>query len=324
MFLNPIFDIMNFQSLSKVEKADWYIDLAFRNATKAAKDIKSHKRPGPDTIKSAELAKISAIKRVFRRHLDIILKSFPSIDGLPEFYQELIRSALDYVELKKSLGSLRWAQKKTDFFSDSYHDKIKKCRDFKRMISYSKEYYGRISSVMKQVKKQLEYLEYARKTMKDFPSVKTSLFTVAIAGFPNVGKTTLLSKLTSANPEIADYAFTTRGINIGYARIKNHKVQFIDTPGTLDRFDKMNPIEKQAHLVMKYCADMIIFVFDSSEATYDPEKQKKLLANNKKLGKDIIVYLSKTDLTQHPDVPKFKEFYSNPDELKKRVADLIQ
>ncbi|MFH1669212.1 MAG: GTPase [Candidatus Woesearchaeota archaeon] len=315
---------MNFQSLSKIEKADWYIDLAFRNATKAANDCKSQKRAGPNTIKQADLAKIGAIKRVFRRHLDMILKSFPSIDTLPEFYQELIRTTLDYAELKKALGSIHWAQQKTDYFSDMYHEKIKKCQDFKRMTGYSREYYGRISSVMKQVKKQLEYLEYARKTMKDFPSVKTSLFTVAIAGFPNVGKTTLLSKLTSADPEIADYAFTTRGINIGYAKINNHKVQFTDTPGSLDRFDKMNPIERQAQLVMKYCADVIIFVFDTSEATYDPDKQKKLLENTKKMGKDVIVYLSKKDLTQHPDIPKFKEFYSSPEGIKKKVAELNQ
>jgi GTP1/Obg family GTP-binding protein len=65
---------MNFQELKKVEKADWYIDLAFRNATKAARAVKSQKRAASDTIKRAELAKISAIRRVTRRHFDIILR----------------------------------------------------------------------------------------------------------------------------------------------------------------------------------------------------------------------------------------------------------
>jgi nucleolar GTP-binding protein len=321
--LNP--RSMNFQDLKKVEKADWYIDLAFRNATKAGRTVKSQKRAGPDTIKRTELAKISAVRRAITRHFDIILKSFPSIDTLDEFYQELIRATLDYAELKKSLGALRWAQVKVSQFCDKYQNMVRKCRDFRRMTAYSREYYGRISSVIKQVRKQLEYLELARKTMKDFPSIKTKLFTVCIAGFPNVGKTTLLSKLTPATPEISDYAFTTRKLNIGYAQISNHKVQFIDTPGTLDRFQKMNPIEKQAFLALKYCADLIVFVFDTSDQTYDPKTQKRLLANISKLGKDVIVYLSKTDLRQGPGLPEISglQTFTTPETLKKRISGFL-
>ncbi|MBW2964398.1 50S ribosome-binding GTPase [Candidatus Woesearchaeota archaeon] len=316
---------MNFQGLKKVEKADWYIDLAFRNAGKKAAEIKSAMRRRPDTIKRAELAKVSEIRRILRRHLDMILKSFPSIDTLDEFYMEMIRAAMDYAELKKSLGALRWAEQKVDFFSDQYHNKIARCRDFSRMTGYSREYYGRISSVMKQVKRQLEYLEQARKTMKDFPSIKTSIFTVCIAGFPNVGKTTLLSKLTPANPEIADYAFTTKKLNIGYATINNNKVQFIDTPGTLDRFQKMNPVEKQAYLALKYCADLVVFVFDPSDRTYAREEQLKLLKSTQLLGKDVVVYVSKTDLPHEKlqKMPKSAQVMKDLDELKARISELM-
>lgn len=317
---------MNFQGLSKIEKHEWYIDLAFRNATKKAEDIKSQMRRRPDTIKRAELAKVSEIRRTLRRHLDIILKSFPSLDGMTEFYQELVRATLDYAELKKSLGGLRWAQKKVDYFSDLYANKIRRCRDFRRMTSYSREYYGRISSVMKQVKKPLQYLETARKVMREYPSIKSNMFTVAIAGFPNVGKTTLLAKLTTANPEIADYAFTTRKLNIGYATISNHKVQFIDTPGTLNRFDKMNPIEKQAVLAIKYCADLIVYVFDPSPQSLDKAKQLKLLKDIRKKGKDIVIYISKTDLPEADTsaigkmkIPSFRD----PEEMKKSISGFL-
>ena len=287
---------MNFQGLAKIEKHEWYIDLAFRNANKKAKDIKSQMRRTPHTIKRAELAKVSEIRRTLRRHFDIILKSFPSIDGMNEFYQELVRATLDYPQLKKSLGAIRWAQLKVEHFSDMYHNKIMRCAEFKRLTQYSREYYGRISSILKQVKKPLQYLETSRKVMRDFPSIKEGLFTIAIAGFPNVGKTTLLAKLTTSKPEIAAYPFTTKKLNIGYATVKNHKVQFIDTPGTLNRFDKMNSIEKQAYLAIKYCADLIVFVFDISGQTYSEEKQEKLLKKLKNSGKDIIIYLSKADL----------------------------
>ncbi|MBW2972051.1 50S ribosome-binding GTPase [Candidatus Woesearchaeota archaeon] len=327
--------IMNFQGLAKVEKADWYIDLAFRNAKKSASEMKGQiGKAGPDVIKRAELAKISAVRRVFRRHFEIILTSFPSLDTMPEFYQELVRITLDYAELKKSLGALRWAQQKVEHFSDFYQNRIKRCRDFPRMTAYSREYYGRISSVIKQVKKQLEYLELARRTMKEYPAVKTKMFTVCIAGFPNVGKTTLLSKLTGSKPEIADYAFTTKKLNVGYATINNHKVQFIDTPGTLNRFEKMNPIEQQAHLAMKYCADMTVFVFDSSEQGYAEEQQMKLLKSVRSGSKEFAVYISKTDIADEQKITSFlsrvkkdtklsKSVYKDPKDLKVRIGQLL-
>lgn len=326
---------MNFQGLAKIEKHEWYIDLAFRNATKKAKDIKSQMRQTPYTIKRAELAKIGEIRRTLRRHFDIILKSFPSIDGMNEFYQEMVRATLEYPQLKKSLGAIRWAQQKVEHFSDVYSNKVKRCDDFKRMTQYSREYYGRISSVVNQVKKPLQYLEISRKVMRDFPSIKEKLFTIAIAGFPNVGKTTLLTRLTVSRPEIAAYPFTTKKLNIGYANINSHKVQFIDTPGTLDRFEKMNSIEKQAYLAMKYCADMIIFVFDISGQTYDEEKQGKLLKKLSLSGKDILVYLSKTDIAgkektalskaeiskKHPFI---KTISTDSKDLKYRIGSLVQ
>jgi nucleolar GTP-binding protein len=325
---------MNFQSLAKIEKYDWYLDLAFRNAKKAAADIKGQKRPGPYVIKRAELAKVSAVRRVIRRHFDLILKSYPSLDSMTEFYQELVRTMLDYPELKKSLGAVRWAQQKVEHFSDTYHNKIRRCMDFRRMTAYSREYYGRISSIVKQVKKQLAYLEHARKVMKGFPSIKSNIFTVCIAGFPNVGKTTLLSKITPSRPEISNYAFTTKRLNIGYATIKKHKVQFIDTPGTLDRFDKMNPIEQQAHLAMKYCADLIVFVFDPSEQSYDAKDQKRLLKKIISLGKDVCLYLSKTDITDEDtisgilknlekDLRPRKSIYKDSKDLKMSIGNII-
>jgi nucleolar GTP-binding protein len=294
--VSNILQDMSFNDIPKIESVQWYLDLAFRNANKKAKDIKAQKGPKEDTIKKAEIAKINEVRRTLTRHLTLILTSFPSIDGMAEFYQELVRTTLDYRELKQSLGALNWASKKLDEFAAAYTSKVRKCREFRVMISYPKEFYGRASSVMKQVKKSLLFLDKARQAFRDFPSIKQGIFTVAIAGFPNVGKTTLLTKLTSAKPEIAAYAFTTKKLNTGYSTIDNHKVQFIDTPGTLNRFEKMNPIERQAYLAIKYCADLIIFVFDTSDQTYEAETQLKLLTTLKRHRKPIIVYLSKTDI----------------------------
>ena len=311
---------MNFQGLSKVEKHSWYIDTAFHSATKIVNSVRGSIK-GNRLIKSKnlELARMKQVKKVLSKHLTTILTSFPSIDQLPEFYYELIRIALEYDLLKKSLGAVKWAIEKIDHFFDVYSGKIKKTKDFKRVNSYRREFYGRLGSILKQIRKQLDYLEHARKTMKAFPSVKSGLFTIAIAGFPNVGKTTLLTKLTGSTAEIANYAFTTKRLNIGYMKVEHEKIQLIDTPGTLNRFDKMNPIEQQAYLAMKLCADLIIFVFDVSFESYGWDVQLELLRNIRKFGKEVIIYTSKTDIVEENDLKLPKGSYSDLNRLKSEM-----
>src|SRR3989338_4661337 len=117
---------------------------------------------------------------------------------------------------------------------------------------------GQRSVVEKSKTVELAKLEAVKnsltKIMGNFPSIKENIFTVAIAGFPNVGKSTLLNKLTGAHAEIANYAFTTRSLNLGYMFEDGKRiVQVIDTPGTLNRHEKMNYIEIQAELAMQLC-----------------------------------------------------------------------
>ncbi|HJX06174.1 MAG TPA: GTPase, partial [Candidatus Nanoarchaeia archaeon] len=184
-----------------------------------------------------------------------------------------------------------------------------------------KAFLGRVSSVMKQIAESLDYLESARKTMAGYPVLKTGLFTICIAGFPNVGKTTLLSKLTTSTPEIKEYAFTTKQLNLGYAEMQGQKVQFIDTPGTLARPDKMNNIEKQAYLAIKYLADMIIYIYDLTEP-YPLEDQKRLLEKTKESRKPVMLYLSKTDLLEQGAINKFSqenEALTSIDKLKEEI-----
>lgn len=324
---------MAFQDIPKIETSDKYLDFAFSKATSDADNMrKSISEKPTDKSRKIEIAKLDTISKTLDKHMTLIIKSFPSFDSLTEFYQELLVAYINVDDVKKALGSIGWAQAKVKTFTRENKQRLMRTTKPNEMNAIRRSYYGRISSIMKQMKKYLELLERTRKTLRKFPTVKSDMFTVSIAGFPNVGKSTLLGQLTPAKPEINDYAFTTKTLNLGYASYGIHKSQFIDTPGTLARKDKMNEVEMHAYLAIKYIANIIVYVFDLSEAAYTVDDQKKLLEQLKYFDKPIVCYLSKTDIIPRKVVSAFvKEFdnkriplYTSKEELNKVIPKMMK
>jgi len=273
-----------FEKLPIVLSAEQLLERSFKKAKKIQKVDRNALYKKKKTI----IARTESFTTNVVSNLEQYVKKFPSIDNLSSFYQEIIDIKIDIDKLKKSLGAVDWARKTCQMIYSKQSKSLKKSKNIDFLTQKQQEIYGRISSVVKQIHKELLFLAEAQNILKKFPEVH-DIPTVVIAGYPNVGKSSLLRCLSSAKPQIAQYPFTTKAIHVGHMEVKDKYItkrfQIIDTPGLLDRpVSKKNDIEKQAIAALTHLADIIVFILDPSETSgYSLIDQKHLLSQTKKM-----------------------------------------
>ena len=121
-----------------------------------------------------------------------------------------------------------------------------------------------------------------------------------MAGYPNVGKSAFVGRVSTAKPRVAPYPFTTQGVFVGHFDVGYTRFQILDTPGLLDRpMDKRNPMERMAITALAHVADAVVFLLDPSETCgYDLSSQMRLLDTVRELFPDtsILIVENKADL----------------------------
>jgi len=93
----------------------------------------------------------------------------------------------------------------------------------------------------------------------DFHVVKQGAGQIVLVGPPNSGKSSILSRLTSAQPEIADYPFTTRRPLPGMMEFEDIMIQLVDAPPIVPGSEERSIIGLARH------ADAIALVLDTSD-----------------------------------------------------------
>ncbi len=123
---------------------------------------------------------------------------------------------------------------------------------------------------------------------------------VGLVGFPNAGKSTLLSVITAAKPKIADYAFTTLKPNLGIVQYRDYQTFVMaDIPGIIEgaadgkglghRF--LRHIERNSTLLFLIPADS-----DDIQKEYDILLNELKLHNPELLDKNRLLAISKSDM----------------------------
>ena len=134
---------------------------------------------------------------------------------------------------------------------------------------------------------------------------------VGLVGFPNAGKSTLLSVVTSAKPKIADYEFTTLKPNLGIVEYREFK-SFVmaDIPGIIEGAAEgkglgyyfLRHIERNSTLLFLIPADA-----DDIKKQYDILLDELRRYNPEMLDKDRLIAISKSDLLDDELKAELKE-----------------
>lgn len=134
---------------------------------------------------------------------------------------------------------------------------------------------------------------------------------VGLVGFPNAGKSTLISKISAAKPKIADYPFTTLEPNLGIVRYKDYESFTVaDIPGIIEgaHQGKGLGIKFLRHIER---TRILLFLIEVTSENYQKDFDtlyNELKKYSKKLvEKKNLVALSKADLVNSDDLKKLEK-----------------
>ncbi len=135
---------------------------------------------------------------------------------------------------------------------------------------------------------------------------------IGIIGYPSVGKSTLISVISSARPKIADYPFTTLVPNLGVVTVDDRNYVVCDIPGLIEGASEGKGLGHEFLRHIERCG-ALLHVLDISRSLKEGEEPhaEQLIADYKAIRKELIAYspalgkkrelviLNKTDLVGH-------------------------
>ncbi|MDZ7701609.1 MAG: NOG1 family protein [Halobacteriales archaeon] len=246
---------MIFESLPTTPTADELLDQAFSRAARAGR---------AKTGIEAQQSMLQTASNVLTDNLGRVSTDWPDFDAIDPFYRELADAIVEVDPLRASLSEVSWASRKTKELGREYQRRVANTNpDAARKLR--KQAFARMASVVEEVAEDLERVGAARNDLRDLPDIRPDDPTIVIAGYPNVGKSSFVNAVTRASNRVAEYPFTTTGVQIGHVERDRIRYQLVDTPGLLDRPPaERNGIERQAASALAHVADGVLFLVDAS------------------------------------------------------------
>jgi len=291
----------NFKKIVVVPTAKDFVDIILSKTQRKTPTV-IHKQYKISRIRGFYMRKVKFAQQSFHDKLSTILTDFPKLEDIHPFYADLMNVLYDKDHYKLALGQINIALHLIDNVSKDYvrllkyGDSLYRCKQLKRAAL------GRMATIMMRQRQSLEYLEQVRQHLSRLPSIDPNTRTLLICGFPNVGKSSFINKITRADVEVQPYAFTTKSLFVGHTDYKFVRWQVVDTPGILDHpLENRNTIEMQAIAALAHLKAAILYVMDISEQCgHTIGQQIALFESIKPLfaNKPLLVVLNKIDVTR--------------------------
>jgi GTP-binding protein len=130
---------------------------------------------------------------------------------------------------------------------------------------------------------------------------------VALVGFPNVGKSTLISRISAAKPKIADYPFTTLEPNLGVVRLDEGDFVVADVPGLIEGASDGKGLGHRFLRHVERARVLAVLIDLAPTAPASPAEQEEVLLRElgayrpELLDRPRLVLGSRADLAEDPD-----------------------
>nr|DBA25103.1 TPA: hypothetical protein GDO54_012673 [Pyxicephalus adspersus] len=308
--------LYNFKKIMVVPTAKDFIDLTLSKTQRKTPTV-IHKNYQINRIRQFYMRKVKYTQQNYHDRLSQILTDFPKLDDVHPFYADLMNVLYDKDHYKLALGQINIAKNLVDNVAKDYvrlmkyGDSLYRCKQLKRAAL------GRMCTIIKRQKQSLEYLEQVRQHLSRLPTIDPNTRTLLLCGYPNVGKSSFINKVTRADVEVQPYAFTTKSLFVGHMDYKYLRWQVVDTPGILDHpLEERNTIEMQAITALAHLRAAVLYVMDISEQCgHTLGEQLELFNNIRPLfaNKPLIVVLNKCDVKRISELTEeqqkiFKDF----------------
>ncbi|WOL19213.1 hypothetical protein Cni_G28010 [Canna indica] len=289
----------NFKKTTVVPSGKDFIDIILSRTQRQTPTV-VHKGYAISRLREFYMRKVKFTQQNFHEKLSAIIDDFPRLDDIHPFYGDLLRLLYDKDHYKLALGQVNTARNIIGKIAKDYVRLLKYGDSLYRCKSLKVAALGRMCTVIKGISTSLAYLEQVRQHMARLPSIDPNTRTLLICGYPNVGKSSFVNKITRADVDVQPYAFTTKSLFVGHTDYKYLRYQVIDTPGILDRpIEERNIIEMCSITALAHIKAAVLFFLDlSGSCGYSIEQQAALFHSIKRLfmNKPLVIVCNKIDL----------------------------